>query len=253
MTQIMQKSNCLLFHLEQWPALDLLSDEKLGKLVRCLCQWYMDDEDNSRKYELSLDGDLMPLFKLLQVQSRIDSKKFQQKCELNRQNARRRWAKKEEDATACDRMLNKDKDKDNDKDKDKDNDKDKDKDKDNDKNYCSIAAVEKEKEKASAAASADLSSLIEKITKGFMPWYNKMLDDYGSQMPRIKVITPDRAKKVKAIVDSYGEKALQQAMCTAAGSAFLNGRGQKNKFLASFDWIIDPTHFLDVYEGKYNT
>ena len=244
------KPRSFILYAEQWPALSCLGDEQLGRLLRHLFCWLIEESKDEQKEQVLVEPDILPVFRFLQLQIEIDNEKFQQKCEKRRAAANTRWSK---NANACFAMHNQNQNQNENQNQNQNENQNQNQNQNQNENQngCSIAAVEKEK--ASAAASADLSSLIEKITKGFMPWYNKMLDDYGSQMPRIKVITPDRAKKVKAIVDSYGEKALQQAMCTAAGSAFLNGRGQKNKFLASFDWIIDPTHFLDVYEGKYNS
>ena len=106
-------------------------------------------------------------------------------------------------------------------------------------------------EAVKAAAAADFSSFLQRMRKGFLPWFNKTLDEHDSKIPRIKIITEERARRIKAIIDSYGQTAFEQTVRIAAGAAFLNGRGEKNKFVATLDWIIDPSHFLDVYEGKY--
>ena len=37
----------------------------------------------------------------------------------------------------------------------------------------------------------------------------------------------------------------------AARSDFLNGRGRKNKFQATFDWLIKLENYIHVMEGNY--
>ena len=37
---------------------------------------------------------------------------------------------------------------------------------------------------------------------------------------------------------------------SASQTSFLNGKG-KNKFVASFDWLLKEKNFVNVYEGKF--
>ena len=229
----MNKPKVLMIHADQWPALSCLSDEQLGRLLRYLCMWFFIDSSDDNKEELLVDSDLLPSFRFMQSLINLDSKKYQQRCEKNKQNIMKRWGKNANDTnvdfvyhtnTNTNTSTNT-----------------------NTNTNSSKAAVDIE----AAAASADFSSFIERMRKGFLPWFNKTLEENDSKIPRVKVITEERAKRIKAIIDSYGQPAFEQAVRIAAGAAFLNGRGVKNKFVATLDWIIDPSHFLDVYEGKY--
>ena len=51
-----------------------------------------------------------------------------------------------------------------------------------------------------------------------------------------------------------GKDILFEACRKAISSLpFLNGRNAKNRFVATFDWIIDEKNFLNVLEGNFYT
>ena len=190
------------------------------------------------------------------MQIKYDNEKYQKKCEKIKQNTMKRWSKNANDANAYFAMHKKEKE--NEKERETENEKEKEIEKEiekeNEKENSSKAAKDinnNNGEAVKAAAAADFSSFLERMRKGFLPWFNKTLDEHDSKIPRVKIITEERARRIKAIIDSYGQTAFEQTIRIAAGAAFLNGRGEKNKFVATLDWIIDPSHFLDVYEGKF--
>ena len=96
-----KSGKCYILHLDQWPALNCLSDEQLGRLLRHICYWLLDESGDGNTEGLLVENDIKPLYILLQNQAVIDDRKYQQKCELNRRKAMKRWAVKEQDAAAC--------------------------------------------------------------------------------------------------------------------------------------------------------
>lgn len=85
--------------------------------------------------------------------------------------------------------------------------------------------------------------------KKFLDFFNATVN--GSQIPKIRTITEERKKFIRARVKEFGKNALATAVKKAAASDFLNGCGNK-AFVASFDWIFRPTNFPKVLEGNYD-
>lgn len=240
----MKASNFILYY-SQWPALKSLSVQELGELLQAIFRT-LGDED-VEDVANSLSEKVQIAFRFLMVQIKYDNEKYQKKCEKNKQNAMKRWQKNANDATAFFAMPNNNNNSNNNSNNNINS--------NNNKNISSKAAIDINNSNGEAvneaAAAADFSSFLQRMRKGFLPWFNKTLDEHDSKIPRVKIITEERARRIKAIIDSYGQTAFEQTIRIAAGAAFLNGRGEKNKFVATLDWIIDPSHFLDVYEGKY--
>jgi hypothetical protein len=57
--------------------------------------------------------------------------------------------------------------------------------------------------------------------------------------------------KLRVIWREFSTKDLAKVVRKAAASDFLNERGRKHKFQATFDWFIEPENFLKVLEGTY--
>ena len=60
-----------------------------------------------------------------------------------------------------------------------------------------------------------------------------------------------RMDKLRVIWREFSTKDLAEVVRKAAASDFLNGRGTKHYFQATFDWLIEPENFLKVLEGTY--
>ena len=248
----MKKPKAFVLYPNQWEPLSCLTDEQLGRLFRHIFCWLNDVSLDMKKEEQLVDPDILLAFRFMRMQINIDIDKYQQLCEKRKEAANKRWSKNANDANAYFAMHKKEKE--NEKERETENEKEKEIEKENEKENSSKAAKDinnNNGEAVKAAAAADFSSFLERMRKGFLPWFNKTLDEHDSKIPRVKIITEERARRIKAIIDSYGQTAFEQTIRIAAGAAFLNGRGEKNKFVATLDWIIDPSHFLDVYEGKY--
>jgi hypothetical protein len=244
----MKPDNFILYY-SQWPALKELSAQELGVLLQAIFRTMGDESVDD--ILTSLDGKVRMAFQFLMVQIKYDNEKYQKKCELNRQKALKRWGKDANDATAYLAMHNNNNKKDNNSNNNKDNNSNNNK--DNNNNNSSIAAavgISEPVANAEEAAAAD--SFYEKAEKEWMPWFNRLLDGYESQIPRLRMMTKPRAERLRELLEKYGRDVVAETFRKAAGSQFLNGRGTKNKFIAKFDWIIDEKHFLDILEGNFN-
>ena len=243
----MKASNFILYY-SQWPALKSLSVQELGELLQAIFR-YLGDEDEE-DIANSLSEKVEVAFRFLLVQIKYDSEKYEQKKVKNRERQQRFYDKNKERNLTQPNASNAY----NNNNSNTNSNNNRNTNSNNNKNISSKAAIDinnSNGEAVNEAAAADFSSFLERMRKGFLPWFNKTLDEHDSKIPRVKIITEERARRIKAIIDSYGQTAFEQTIRIAAGAAFLNGRGEKNKFVATLDWIIDPSHFLDVYEGKY--
>ena len=80
-------------------------------------------------------------------------------------------------------------------------------------------------------------------------WNNVMKSPVA--IPTIAKMTPKRKTVVNARVNEFGINAVYQAISKASESSFLNGGGSKG-FLADFDWVFRPNNFPKVLEGNYD-
>ena len=250
----MTEQNTLLFYKNHWPQIEGLADDDLGKLFRAVFRTTFGAKQTD--IEASLSPAVAMAYRFIMLRISLDSDKYQETCKKRKAAADKRWNKQANHANASFAMH--DKDEDEDKDEVEDEDKDKDevedvddvKDKDN-----SSAAAENKSDSAQvdqAAAAAAEKVFLEKSRTMFLPWFNKLLEDNDSKIPKLKEMTPKRSRRIREILNSYGQQKLVDCCRHAARSAFLNGKGKRNQFVATFDWIIDEENFLKVLEGNYN-
>ena len=236
------KKTTFVLYSEQWGPLSCLSDEQLGRLFRHIFCWLIDDSGDVKKEEQLVETDILIPYRFMTTQISIDTEKFKRKCEKNRQNIMKRWAKKKKD-TNVDLVIHNENENVNENENENENEND---------NSSIAAAVGISEPVANAEEAAAADSFFEKAEKEWMPWFNRLLDGYESQIPRLRMMTKPRAERLRELLEKYGRDVVAETFRKAAGSQFLNGRGTKNKFIAKFDWIIDEKHFLDILEGNFN-
>ena len=90
--------------------------------------------------------------------------------------------------------------------------------------------------------------------RNFIAFFNRCVE--GSNIPCIRTLTPKRIELLRrlreAIKANPGQmRTTEIVFKQAARSDFLNGRGRKNKFQATFDWLIKLENYIHVMEGNY--
>ena len=91
------KKTTFVLYSEQWGPLSCLSDEQLGRLFRHIFCWLIDGSGDVKKEEQLVETDILIPYRFMTTQISIDTEKFKRKCEKNRQNIMKRWAKKKKD------------------------------------------------------------------------------------------------------------------------------------------------------------
>lgn len=83
-----------------------------------------------------------------------------------------------------------------------------------------------------------------------MKTFNEYAKKLGSKIPPIRKMTPRRIQAANRLLAEYGNDTLFDGILLALRNDFLNGGGP-NGWVASFDWILDPSNFLQILEGQY--
>jgi hypothetical protein len=245
------KIKAIVLYCEQLSLIRSYTFEQLGHLLSALIR--NADGEDAQAIESSLQEPVLTAYRFIALQINIDKEKYQQTCERRRAAINKRWAKNKDD-TIVDFVIHN-----NNKNNNKNKNENKNNNKNENKNNSSCAAVDisepvaNAEEAAAAAASFNMEEAKEYCLKNVLPWFNGILDNADSKIPRIQDFNDQRTERYVAAHKKYGIKKIEKAFRNAARSPFLNGNGKRNTFVASFDWILDEEHFLKVCEGEYNT
>ena len=245
------KIKAIVLYCEQLSLIRSYTFEQLGHLLSALIR--NADGEDAQAIESSLQEPVLTAYRFIALQINIDKEKYQQTCERRRAAINKRWAKNKDD-TIVDFVIHN-----NNKNNNKNKNENKNNNKNENKNNSSCAAVDisepvaNAEEAAAAAANFNMEEAKEYCLKNVLPWFNGILDNADSKIPRIQDFNDQRTERYVAAHKKYGIKKIEKAFRNAARSPFLNGNGKRNTFVASFDWILDEEHFLKVCEGEYNT
>ena len=116
----------------------------------------------------------------------------------------------------------------------------------------SLAAIKEISDKSanSDAAAARLSKVDDEgWQRNFVYVFNNLVKD--SNIPPINRLSKLRLEKLRVVLKDFTTKDIATVCQKAAASDFLNYRGTKHKFQATFDWLMEPENFLKVLEGTY--
>ena len=216
---------------DQWKALKGLSLARLGRVFKAVYETLNGVEGAEKE----LKGSVRIAYDFLRVQFDMDVEKYDQLCERNRIKAKKRWEKHKnaKNATACLAMHNEN---------ENENENDTNSSVVSEKKEGSIAA----KEISGKSANFDTAAAWQ---QNFIKTFNELIA--GSNIPPVRRLSAKRMDKLRVIWREFSTKDLAEVVRKAAASDFLNGRGTKHYFQATFDWLIEPENFLKVLEGTY--
>ena len=83
----MSKIKAFLMHSDRYPLIAHLRDEQLGQLLRALYLFVLDEPLNN------LDPEVMIVFNFMKKSIESNNEKYEERCEKNRENIKKRWAK----------------------------------------------------------------------------------------------------------------------------------------------------------------
>ena len=235
---------------DQWPALSNLSAQKLGLLFEAIFRTLRGEQGVNSK----LDGKVKLAYDFMMNQINLDAEKWEKAKEQHRVRQQRYRQKK--NVTSRDVSPFKDKVEDKEEVEDKVEGKVEVEDKvegttsfvgsvDNSGKAAIGISDTANSQKEAAAGPKDL----EFFERVFKPYVNNIIRD--SNIPPIRKITPERYEKILKLREQFSSEEIYKVFGIAARSDFLNERGRKHKFQATFDWLIEPENFLKVLEGTY--
>lgn len=238
-----------------------LTDAQLGQLTRHMLSFAKTGK------EPFIEDPLVKLsFAFIKDDMERNQRKYEEKCERLRANARKRWDKKQLDSEASEDMqkhtnvcksmqmhanaqiaMHNDNEYVNDNVYDNDNDNDVSKETDNNipsKEGLSISENPKV-DPARRCAKIDFAAI--------KAYWNTKHDQSGSAMRRLTLMSDQRKSNVRARIREYGGdvQKVYKAIDKAMASDFMNGKNSKG-WVASFDWMMCPTNFPKVLEGNYD-
>ena len=230
-----------------------LTDAQLGQLTRHMLSFAKTGE------EPTIGDPIVKLsFAFIKDDMERNQRKYEEKCERLRANARKRWDKKQLDTEASEDMqkhtnvcksmqlhanaqiaMHNDNDNDNDNDVSKET--------DNNipsKEGSSISDFPKV-DPARRCAKIDFAAIKE--------YWNTKHDQSGSAMRRLTLMSDQRKSNVRARIREFGGdvQKVYTAIDKAMASDFMNGKNGKG-WVASFDWMMCPSNFPKVLEGNYD-
>ena len=241
------KPKSFILYPNQWEPLSCLSDEQLGRLFRHIFCWLNDESLDLQKEEQLVGSDILLAFRFMRMQINIDLEKYQKTCEKNRQNIMKRWAKKKKD-TNVGLVIHNEKENVNENVDENVNENGNDYGRRYSSSSSTVSDAANGKEEEDEEDNFPIM-----IKEKFMPWWNQLIKDYESNIKPLRMMTEKRIERLRQICDTYGKDILFEACRKAVSSSFLNGRNAKNRFIATFDWIIDEKNFLNVLEGNFYT
>ena len=234
----MKASNFILYY-SQWPALKTLSVQELGELLQAIFRYLGDEDEEDIAYSVSEKTQVA--FRFLLVQIKYDNEKYEQKKAKNRERQQRFYDKKKERNLTQPNVSN----------AYNNNNTNSNINSNNRRRDSSSSSVISEKAANEEDDEEEDSLIFEKAEKQWLPWFNKLLDDNASAIPRMRKMTMERAKAMKSLADKYGNDALLEVLRRAAQNSFLNGRSKRSNFVANIDWLLKEENFMKVYENKF--
>lgn len=84
--------------------------------------------------------------------------------------------------------------------------------------------------------------------------YQKIVASFNNtckSYPKVKSLSADRKKAIRARLNNYSEADLQQVFEKAEASDFLKGANSRN-WSANFDWLMKDTNIAKVLDGNYD-
>lgn len=238
-----------------------LTDAQLGQLTRHMLSFAKTGK------EPFIEDPLVKLsFAFIKDDMERNQRKYEEKCERLRANARKRWDKKQLDSEASEDMqkhtnvcksmqmhANAQIAMHNDNEYVNDNVYDNDVSKETD-NKPSKEGIQSASVKTEAPGDGKVSKSQKIDYSAVKEYWNRKHDETKSAMPPITLMTENRKVMVKARVrQCKGDvKTLYRVIDIAMASDFMNGNN-KHGWLGKFDWIFgNEQNFTKVLEGNFN-
>ena len=233
------KKDRVILYANQYGALKRLTNEEMGILFHQIFRWLNGEETEAGE----LSPALFLAFEFLTLQMSIDNEKY-----LQKKGRVLEWKKKRAEKVVTE-INNSSRARVDDKDTDKDIDRDKDIDKDMDTDIFSLS-MNSQSKNAREDEEQKKEEKEEKSIKNFVEYWNKAIEQSGSAMRKVKLITETRREKLLKIVRTIPAEDAARAIHRAMNSPFCNGATKQRSRPVDFDWLIEYQNFTRLLEGN---
>ena len=234
------KKDSVILYANQYSALKRLTNEEMGILFHQIFRWLNGEETEAGE----LSPALFLAFQFLTLQMSIDNEKY-----LQKKGRVLEWKKKRAEKNITDVNNSSRARVDIDIDKDKDIDRDKDIDKDMDTDIFSLS-MNSQSKNAREDEEQKKQEKEEKSIKNFVEYWNQAIEQSGSAMRKVKLITETRREKLLRIVRTIPGEDAARAIHRAMNSPFCNGATKSRSRPVEFDWLIEYQNFTRLWEGS---
>ena len=188
--------------------------------------------------EKNLSNSTKIAFSFVSNQMDVNFEKYDQICEKKRKAANKRWGKSEGYSRASSALHN-----------------DNDNENENEKKEEINSSSSSSNNDSDGVAEEDEKEKILKFSKkgalGWMSLFKDLVETNESRIPPPKIMTLERARGLYQLIKKFGRETVANVFRRAVQTPFLNGKGKKSTFVASFDWLLMEKNFVNVYEGKF--
>lgn len=238
----------IVLYYSHYLAISHLTDKEKGRLLDAIFTYASGGTPN---FGSSDSEGLKMAFSFIRIQMDIDKKKYNERCERNKANARKRWQRL--DATASGGSHS---DNDNDINNENENEYEKDNDNENDNgNYPTNNNKKNNKkteEKSKENGGVKYTEEQRRKLLEFMNAFNSIMTSVEDcRIKPIKVLQRygfSRCEDVAKILGSFSKTQYEETLQYIAKNDYLNGRTKELKRAADFDWIIKMKNWIKAYE-----
>lgn len=250
-------NDSFILYTSYYAIIEELTDEQLGQLTRAIFRYARDRE------VISLEPVVKMAFSFIKDNIDRNSDKYQKKCERNRENIRKRWAKVKKDTTEYECITSNTTEYEKktripyDNEYDNVNDDDVSKLTDNNiKESSKEASMSTFAEQKPDAAQESGKKPLKKSKKkevdfgAIKDYWNERHDETNSAMRRITLMTDNRKAAIRGrLAECKGDVSqIYKAIDKAMASSYLNS----GLTWATYDWVMTKKYFSRVLEGNYD-
>lgn len=227
----------VILYASHYEAIKDLIDEEKGRLLDAIFAYA---KGGTPQFHLTDSEGVKMAFSFIKIQMDIDKRKYTEKCERNKANARKRWERT--DAVASDGMHNDNENENKDKNENENNNED-----DNGNDNPNHQKEETKKGKPKIFSEEEKRQITE-ISNAFN---FAVKNTAGCKIKGIRMITDARAKKIFALLQKFSREEIFDVFKQMAASNYLNARTNELKRPADVDWLLEVGNFTKALEGSF--
>ena len=235
----------MILYAAQYQALRSLSNEEMGRLFHEIFRWLKDEQTGHDE----LSPALLLAFRFMTLQMSIDNEKY-----LQKKGRVLEWKKKRSEKGVTEintsshaRANVNDNEHGN---EDGNGNENENGDENGDVSFSLSINSQNKNTNAHEDEEQKKEEKEEKSIKNFVEYWNNAIEQSGSAMRKVKLITEARREKLLKIVRTIPSEDAGRAIYRAMNSPFCNGATKRRSRPVDFDWLIEYPNFIRLLENS---